>query len=378
MGRMNLKNINLEKDFLHLARIALSGRPQDASVLLHRFSKKYNQEIPGLTEGINALLVEAPTRATPLRKQMETPMPVDADSRLHLMRVEPNPQLDHEPVFQTEVLTSLNSVISERGRLSDLQKAGLNPTRTCLLVGPPGVGKTMSAYWIARELNKPLIILDLAAVMNSYLGRTGANLRHVLEYAKSIDCVLLLDELDAIAKRRDDTSEVGELKRLVTVLIQQLDDWPASGLLLAATNHPDLLDPAIWRRFEMKVNFKIPEANEIEIFVERSLREILPKSSKWAKILAIAFLGKSYSDIDSLIKSARRLSIVNRTSVESQLIQLIAPECLGRSDKIEIASELYSAGVLSQRAIQHMFGVSRDTIRSKIKKAEDSTIAKEK
>ena len=76
--------------------------------------------------------------------------------------------------------------------------------------------------------------------MSSFLGRTGGNLRLVLDYAKGQDCILLLDELDAIAKRRDDATEVGELKRLVTVLLQEIDDWPATGLLLAATNHPDV------------------------------------------------------------------------------------------------------------------------------------------
>ena len=94
--------------------------------------------------------------------------------------------------------------------------------------------------------------------MSSYLGRTGSNIRHVLDYAKGVDGVLLLDELDAIAKRRDDATDVGELKRLVTVLLQEIDDWPSSGLLIAATNHPGLLDPAVWRRFELRVSFPMP------------------------------------------------------------------------------------------------------------------------
>ena len=144
------------------------------------------------------------------------------------MRVEERPVLDWEPVFSPNIARQLKAIVEERLNPHALRAAGLEPTRTALFVGPPGVGKTMAARWVARELGRPLLTLDLAAVMSSYLGRTGSNLRLVLDYAKAIDCVLLLDELDAIAKRRDDREEIGELKRLVTVLIQQIDDWPSS------------------------------------------------------------------------------------------------------------------------------------------------------
>ncbi|TGV70329.1 AAA family ATPase, partial [Mesorhizobium sp. M00.F.Ca.ET.158.01.1.1] len=111
---------------------------------------------------------------------------------------------------------ALDTLVAERKDIENLHKAGWEPTRTVLFTGAPGVGKTLGARWLARELNRPLLILDLAAVMSSYLGRTGTNLRHVLDYAKTLDCVLLLDELDAIAKRRDDRGQIGALKRLVT------------------------------------------------------------------------------------------------------------------------------------------------------------------
>ena len=237
---------DIEADFVQLAHIALSGRTQDVQLVLYRTAKRYRTVMPHLAEAFTNLLRESPTPASPLR-EAETPLPVDVDTRLHLMRVETHPSVDHEPVFATSIEASLSQLVKERQNPEALLQVGLEPTRAALFVGPPGVGKTMAARWFARELKKPLLILDLAAVMSSFLGRTGSNVRHVLEYARSIDCVLLLDELDAIAKRRDDRSEIGELKRLVTVLIQQIDDWPSSRMLLAATNHPDLLDPAIWR-----------------------------------------------------------------------------------------------------------------------------------
>ena len=241
-----------------MARIGLSGRTQDVQSLIHRISKRYRTASPELSAALTDLLRQTPTRSSPLRRATEAALPVDVDSRFQLLRVEEVPFLDHEPVFANDVQSALDALVAERREEIVLREAGLEPVRSAIFTGPPGVGKTLAARWVARALGRPLLILDLSAVMSSYLGRTGSNLRHVLDYAKSIDCVLLLDELDAIAKRRDDRGEIGELKRLVTVLLQQLDDWPASGLLIAATNHADLLDPAIWRRFELAVEFPLP------------------------------------------------------------------------------------------------------------------------
>ena len=182
------------------------------------------------------------------------------------MRIEESPVLPNEPVYEDVVLETISRLINERQSIKSLLEAGLESTTTTLFTVPPGVSKTLADRWIARELGRPLLILDLSAVMSSYLGRTGSNLRHVLDYAKSLDCVLLLDELDAIAKRRDDSSEIGKLKRLVTVLLQQLDDWPSAGLLIAATIHADLLDHAVWCRFEELVKFGVPQQDTVKVF----------------------------------------------------------------------------------------------------------------
>lgn len=359
------KATNLQSDMVQLARIALTGRTQDVQLLLHRFVKRYKTAEATTAEALADLLRESPTRASPLRRQSEVPMPVDADSRLHLLRVEDPPLLDHEPVFARNIENSLNQIFGERQRPDELIAAGLRPTKSVLFTGPPGVGKTMGARWLALKLGKPLLTLDLAAVMSSYLGRTGGNLRHVLDYAKSTECVLLLDELDALAKRRDDRGEIGELKRLVTVLIQEIDDWPPSGLLLAATNHPELLDPAIWRRFEMVVDFPLPNREAMTRFLDSLLDGHLDNAEEWSKILAVCFSQRSFSDAERDIVASRRAAVLGENSLEQVLGELILTGSLSKAERIDLAVSLVESGIATQRRAHELTGVARETIRAR-------------
>lgn len=358
-------NRTIMSDLVHLSRLALTAPSTDIQLFIRRMVKRYHQDLPPLADELQNLLRESPTRSSPLRGQAASPIPVDLDSRLQLLRVEQVTHLDVEPIFSDSIKECLDQIIIERQIQATLHKAGLSPTRNALFTGPPGVGKTLAARWLAFTLQRPLLLLDLSAVMSSFLGRTGNNVRFVLDYAKSVDCILLLDEFDAIAKRRDDTTEVGELKRLVTVLLQEIDEWPPNSLLLAATNHASLLDPAVWRRFDLSIEFPLPTQQQVSQAVRQFLSPAMPDSSQWHSVLIALFHGSSFSDIERVILRLRRAAIAHNDSLEDhckravlQLIQAHPPR-----RRAEIAAQLALTTSLTQRQVHELTGVSRDTIR---------------
>jgi SpoVK/Ycf46/Vps4 family AAA+-type ATPase len=366
-----------DDDLVQLARLAMSGRPQDVQLYIRRLARRYRGNLPAVASKLNELLQESPTRQSPLRREAAAPVPVDLESRLQLLRVEPNPTLEVEPIWEDGIKHALDQILSERRHDTELIKQGLSPTRSIIFTGPPGVGKTLAARWVARELHRPLLTLDLSAVMSSFLGRTGANVRHVLDYAKGIEGVLLLDELDSIAKRRDDVTDVGELKRLVTVLLQEIDDWPPTGLLIAATNHSDLLDPAVWRRFEMRVDFPMPTDASVRRAIETFVG-LNKASDAWREVLAVALRGLSFSDIEREVMLARRAAAIRGVPLEDALTRLVQNrvEPLPRRERGQMAMWLTEAGI-SQRQVHELTGVSRDTIRKKSKSAADGPASQE-
>lgn len=351
------------KALLNFIDTALSGDTQAVQMSLRKLASKIKVTDPKLYDQIASRISNSITRSVELKK----PVPVDSDSRQNLVRVEPPVPMVNQPIHDEATNLHLNQIIRERFLSEQLLNAGLQPTKSIIFSGPPGVGKTMSARWLASKLELPLLILDLATVMSSFLGKTGSNIRAVLDHAASYPCVLLLDEFDAIAKRRDDDRELGELKRLVTVLLQSIDDWPVTSVLIAATNHGELLDPAIWRRFDSEITFELPKMEMREKYIE----EYWPEFAERKSLLSSQFDGNSYSDMDRSIKRIKRESVLSNVQASKMLIEAnnLSIEQLPMSEKKRIAVDLHLAGE-SQRTISEKLNISRPTV----KRAIDSSL----
>ncbi len=353
--------IDFEKELVQFLRIALTTDRQ--GLLRHIRALAQKTKGTSLSNQLIQLVTESPKLDSPLRNSSFSTIPRDHDSNLKLIRIEDPVVLNHEPIWEETVERGLLQILHERNMINELLKEGLAPSKSLLLTGPPGVGKTLAAKWIADRLQCPLLTLDLSAVISSFLGKTGSNVRYVLDYAKSTRCVLLLDELDAIAKRRDDATEIGELKRLVTVLLQEIDEWPQTGLLIAATNHPDLLDRAVWRRFDIKIEFPMPSDLQIQSSIAQFF-EGKTIDSKSLLLLPLFFNGFSFSDIFKELNHLHRKSVLEKKSFDGILIEFIKSNVqkLKPSQRKKVALDLLEQGV-SQRTASHLTGVHRDTIR---------------
>lgn len=252
-------------------------------------------------------------------------LPVDPKSRMPLVEEH---QWPVTPLFLEESeQETFNTFVASVKHQDKLIANGLVGKLGLLLSGPPGTGKTLIAGHIASQLNRPLYVVRLDSVISSLLGDTAKNLRQIFDFVPSKNGVLFLDEVDAVAKVRDDRHEIGELKRVVNTLIQGLDSLDDSSIVIAATNHAELLDPAIWRRFPFKMRLDLPSQDLREYLWNHFLFSD-KASDKELKALGIVSQGLSGADIENLAISARRHSILSNMSlnIPSILLSIVDSE----------------------------------------------------
>jgi len=367
---------SFEKILIKLVRAGLAGDPNAArrhSAALLRVNEPIAFD-SHTRELLSELLLNRSDDASDDRNSRLTnaaaiPHPsAQEEGALALTRVESRVELA-PPVLGASEKHELAAIISERERVAELSRLGLMPTRTLLLTGASGVGKTMTARFLAAVLGMPLVSIDLAAVVSSYLGRTGQNIRKAMDSARASPCVMLLDEIDALGKRRDDPADVGELKRIVNVLLLELEEWPATGLLVAATNHPELLDRAIWRRFDRVICLSLPDLAARQSIVSQVLqRHGQVATVELCEVVALATPGASGAVLTRLARDAVRQMILEGVETAAEILKARAFDWLmteaSRNPEVkrEFAIVAHHHFGMSQRQIASVLGVSHVTV----------------
>jgi SpoVK/Ycf46/Vps4 family AAA+-type ATPase len=208
------------------------------------------------------------------------------------------------------VRDEMQQLLEEHRRAELLRSYGLAPRHRVLLVGPPGNGKTSVAHGLAHDLMVPLLVVRYEGLIGSYLGETALRLRKVFDYARQRACVLFLDEFDTVGKERGDIHETGEIKRVVSTLLLQMDQLPSNVVIVTATNHAELLDRAVWRRFEIRLALPKPSPTAAAEFLARLFATSQFALGYRTAQLARHLGGATYSELEDLFRDISRRAVL--------------------------------------------------------------------
>ncbi len=213
-------------------------------------------------------------------------------------------------ILPEEVEKSVRELVEEQHRADLLRSHGLEPRHRVLFAGPPGNGKTSLAEAIADELNAPFLVVRYEAIIGSYLGETAQRIGQVFEHARSRQCVLFFDEFDVVGKERGDIHETGEIKRVVSSLLLQVDALPSYVVVITASNHPELLDRAVWRRFQLRLELPMPRQGQVEEWFRRFQERTGHSLGLSPRSLAQSLKGLSFAEIEDFgVDVLRRIAL---------------------------------------------------------------------
>lgn len=250
------------------------------------------------------------------------PAPKSRDNEWDLIDVR-IPELDlSDLVLEPQVADTLNEIASEVGHWEELASAGIPRRQKLLFTGPAGTGKTSAAEGLATMLGWPVGLVSVDTVVSSYLGETASNLRRVFEFAQEHRLVLVFDEFDALGRMRDDSSEHGEMKRVVSSFLQFLDHYSGPSIVVAITNYPGLLDFALWRRFDEVSEFKRPSVHSIRRLLRLRSRTMRSKPFDTEEV-ASALRGLPHAAIERFVFDVRREQVLRGDVSASRVRELL-------------------------------------------------------
>ncbi|HVV51744.1 MAG TPA: ATP-binding protein [Polyangia bacterium] len=241
--------------------------------------------------------------------ETEGPTPVGAPLAGALLPVDTVDGLD-EVVLPAGLRAKIGEVLQEWRLRDKLDAAGVSRRTKLLLHGPPGCGKTLTARALGGEMGLPVMVVRFDGVVGSYLGQTAARLRELFRYAEAVPSVLVIDEIDALAQRRGNPRDVGELDRVVISLLQELEHSTPKGLVVASSNLPRALDDALWRRFDLVLDFPVPSRAQVKAFAQRRLTALGGRPGR--DLLAALHSARSYADADRIVVDMHRRQILSR------------------------------------------------------------------
>lgn len=223
-------------------------------------------------------------------------------------------------VLPEKIKNQVQEIVEEQHRAELLHSHNLQARNRILLAGPPGNGKTTLAEALASELMYPLIVIRYETLVGSYLGETSSRLKSVLDYARTQRCVLFFDEFETLGKERGDTHETGEIKRVVSTLLLQLDEMPDYVVVVAASNHPELLDRAVWRRFQMRIELPTPTREQLTQFIASISQRCNVNFGYEPATLAKQLLGLNFAETEEFCLGVVRRAVLDMKTENAQSV----------------------------------------------------------
>ncbi len=282
-------------------------RQVSEEVILEERQKKHHL----LANDLEKILYGRKKSLHKLHSVLNENLPIDREHRIPLLQIKEPTRTTEDLVLSDENSSLIEEILLEFHKTEVVKSYGLYPIDRLLLCGPPGCGKTLTAEVIANEIGLPLSIVRIDSVVSSYLGETASNLRQVFDFISTVPLVVLFDEFDALGKERDDVAEHGELKRVVNAFLQMLDDYEGKSLLIAATNHDQILDSAVWRRFDEVLVLEMPNIEQIRRLLGVKLRGI----RRDFEIMDADFVGQlkgmSHADVERVLRRATKDMILS-------------------------------------------------------------------
>lgn len=260
------------------------------------------------------------------RPSSVTSAPVRSISGPLVAEITPRRQIE-DLVLSPETEQAIRELVEEQHRADLLRSHNLEPRNRVLLAGPPGNGKTSLAEAIADALHIPFLVVRYEAVIGSYLGETAQRIGQVFEHARSRACVLFFDEFDAVGKEQGDLHETGEIKRVVSSLLLQIDALPSYVVVVTASNHPELLDRAVWRRFQIRLDLPMPKQGQIEEWFKRFEGRTGQTLGLSPRNLAQNLKGLSFAEIEDFGSDVLRRITLSGPGTD---VKKIAGQCLNQ------------------------------------------------